>query len=251
MPRNRRVRPCIDDFATHGGEPTTTQAAAGKPAYGTSQSRPTQESTAPIQAPLIRVNSGDIPAPTGKPWTEPAGGPPARYVIQARWRNQTEYRAVATRAGHITTTRIDIGHDSEYTYRVLAQNHFGVKGPHQVGVTAHVAMPAAERQWEDVPSNLSATMLDPGDVELTWAVPERAGHQVDSYRIYRKPVSDPRSLGDSYRHHVLVAQTSNADTAYIDHTAQPGVTYEYGVAAYRDGYPNPLSSISHRAYART
>ena len=60
-------------------------------------------------------------------------------------------------------------------------------------------------------------------------------------------MTDPRSLGDSYRHHVLVAQTGNADTAYIDHTAQPGVTYEYGVAAYRDGYPNPLSSISHRA----
>ena len=184
-------------------------------------------------------------------WQEPASGPPARYVIQARWRSQTEYRTVATRAGHITTTRHDIGYDSEYTYRVLVQNHFRIKGPHQEGVTAHVVIPAAERQWGDVPSNLSASMLDPGTVKLTWAAPERAGRQVDSYRIYRKPVGDPRCLGDSYRHHVMVAQTGNANTAYIDHTAQPGVTYEYGVAAYRDGYPHPLSSISHRAYART
>ena len=44
-------------------------------------------------------------------------------------------------------------------------------------------------------------------------------------------------------------QTGNTNTAYIDHTAQPKVTYEYGMAAHRDGYPNPMSSISHRAYA--
>ena len=184
-------------------------------------------------------------------WQEPASGPPARYIIEGRWRDQTKYKRVTGSSGHITTTRINIGHDSEYTYRVLAQNHVGIRGPHQKGVTAYIVIPAAERQWEDVPSNLSASMLDPGTVKLTWAAPARTGHQVDSYRIYRKPVSDPRRLGDSYRHHVMVAQTGNANTAYIDHTAQPGVTYEYGVAAYRDGYPNPLSAISHRAYART
>ena len=79
-------------------------------------------------------------------------------------------------SGHLTTTRNDIGHDSEYTYRVLAQNHVGIRGPHQEGVTVHIAIPAAERQWEDVPSNLSSSMLDPGTVKLTWAAPERAGH---------------------------------------------------------------------------
>ena len=59
---------------------------------------------------------------------------------------------------------------------MLAQNHVGIRGPHQEGVTAHLAIPAAERQWADVPGNLDASMLDPGTVKLTWAAPERTGH---------------------------------------------------------------------------
>ena len=57
-------------------------------------------------------------------------------------------------------------------------------------------------------------------------------------------------LGASYQHHVLVALTGNSNTHHIDHTAQPSVTYEYGVAAYWDGAHHPLGQISNRAYAQ-
>ena len=183
-------------------------------------------------------------------WQEPASGPPARYLIQGRWRGKSEYRTVAATAGHITTTRNDIGYDSEYTYRVLAQNHVGINGPHQEGVTAHIAMPTAERQWPEVPFNINTRMLDPTTVKLTWNPPQQRGAQVTNYRIYRKLAADNRRIGDSYRDHVLVAYTRGTSTSYIDHTAQAGVAYEYGVAAYRDGYTNPWSSISHRTYAK-
>ena len=93
-------------------------------------------------------------------------------------------------------------------------------------------------------------MLDPGTVKLNWYPPAERARQVDAYRIYRKRADDNRALGASYRDHVLVALTGNANTHYIDHTAQPGVTYEYGVAAYWDGYIHPLGQISNRAYAR-
>ena len=184
-------------------------------------------------------------------WEEPASGTPNRYIIQGKWKDSDTYSNVSAAGGQVTTQRINMGHDSGYTFRVLAQNHVGILGPHQGGVTVTATIPEAEHQWDDIPRSLNISIRDGNTVSLTWYAPERTGHQVDSYRIYRKPISDTRTLGHSYQDHVLVPQTGSAATSYVDYTAEPGVTYEYGVAAYRDGFENPLSPISHRAYART
>ena len=63
-------------------------------------------------------------------------------------------------------------------------------------------------------------------------------------------MSDGRRLGDWYDDHVLVSPTGSKRISFIDHRAQTGVLYEYAVAAYREGYPNPMGTISNRAYAR-
>ena len=183
-------------------------------------------------------------------WTEPESGPPARYVIEGRWADQSNYTVVTYVGAPATTTTVNVGPGSEFTYRVLAQNHFGTNGPHQDGVTAHVVMPDAERQWPDAPSTLSVTMLDPGTVQLMWLAPSQDPEDVSHYRIYRKPVSDTRTMGASYRDHILVAYTNGAATSYIDHTAEAGIAYEYSVAAYWDGHEGLHGPISHRAYAR-
>ena len=44
-------------------------------------------------------------------------------------------------------------------------------------------------------------------------------------------------------------QTGNTGTRYTDVAVRPGVAYEYAVAAYREGYPHPMSSISQTVYA--
>ena len=183
-------------------------------------------------------------------WEPPASGQPYRYIIQSKAKDQRNFNYLATASGYVTTRRVEVGYDKGYTFRVLAQNHVGVNGPHQEGVTAAVTVPAQEHQWNHIPRNINARMLDNATVLLTWNAPQRTGHQVDSYRIYRKPVSDTSRLGDSYENHVLAAQTGNANTIYIDHTAEPGIEYEYGVAAYRSRFSDPLSPISHPAYAR-
>ena len=184
-------------------------------------------------------------------WEPPASGQPYRYIIQSKARNQRSFNYLATASGYVTTRRVEVGYDKGYTFRVLAQNHVGLNGPHQEGVTAAATVPAQEHQGNNIPRNINAHMLDSATVLLSWNAPERTGHQVDSYRIYRKPVTDTRRLGDSYEDHVLAAQTGNTNTEYIDHTVKAGVTYEYGVAAYRSRFSDPLSPISHPAYARS
>ena len=183
-------------------------------------------------------------------WEPPASGQPYRYIIQSKAENQQSFNYLATASGYVTTRRVEVGYDKSYTFRVLARNHVGVNGPHQEGVTAAATIPAQEHQGDQIPRNINARMLDNATVLLTWNAPQRAGHQVNSYRIYRKPVSDTSRLGDSYENHVLAAQTGNANTSYIDHTAEPGIAYEYGVAAHRSRFSDPLSPISHPAYAR-
>ena len=183
-------------------------------------------------------------------WEHPASGIPHTYQVQ-RLQDDGSYADIGVTAAGSQTTRSFLDTSgATSTYRVVAANHAGLRGEHAESATATVTVPETIHVWPDMPRNLTTMMLDPGTIKLNWYPPAERARQVDAYRIYRKRADDNRALGASYRDHVLVALTGNANTHYIDHTAQPGVTYEYGVAAYWDGAYHPLGQISNRAYAR-
>ena len=183
-------------------------------------------------------------------WEHPASGIPHTYRVQ-RLQDDGSYADIGvTAAGSRTTRSFLDASGATSAYRVVAVNHAGLRGEHAESATATVTVPETIHVWPDMPRNLTSMMLDPGTVKLTWYAPAEHARDVDAYRIYRKRADDNRGLGASYQRHVLVALTGNANTHHIDHTAQPGVTYEYGVAAYWDGYTRPLGQISNRAYAR-
>ena len=182
-------------------------------------------------------------------WEHPASGIPHTYQVQ-RLQDDGSYADIGVTAAGSQTTRSFLDTSGATSaYRVVAANHAGLRGEHAESATATATVPETIRVWPDMPQNLTTMMLDPGTPKLNWYPPAERARQVDAYRIYRKRADDNRALGASYRDHVLVALTGNADTHYIDHTAQPGVTYEYGVAAYWDGAYHPLGQISNRAYA--
>ena len=183
-------------------------------------------------------------------WEHPDSGIPHAYWIQRLQGDGSYADTGVTAAGSQTTRSFLETSGATSTYRVMAVNHAGLRGEHPESATATVTVPETIHVWPDMPQNLTIMMLDPGTVKLTWYAPAEHARDVDAYRIYRKRADDNRRLGTSYQHHVLVALTGNANTHHIDHTAQPGVTYEYGVAAYWDGYPHPLGQISNRAHAR-
>ena len=180
-------------------------------------------------------------------WEHPASGIPHTYRVQKLQDDGSYADTGGTFAGHVTTGNILDAPGATNTYRLVAVNHAGLKGEHEEAATVSVSIPEQETLWPDMPQNLTVAMLDPGTVRLNWYPPAEQADRVDSYRIYRKRSDDGRRLGDSYRDHVLVARTGNANTHLIDHTAAAGFTYEYGVAAYQNG---ELRQISNRAYAR-
>ena len=183
-------------------------------------------------------------------WEHPASGIPHTYRVQRLQDDGSYADTGVTAAGSRTTRSFLDTPGATSAYRVVAVNHAGLTGEHPESATATVTVPETVHVWPDMPRNLTIMMLDPGTVRLTWYAPAERANDVDAYRIYRKRADDNRGLGASYQHHVLAALTGNANTHHIDHTAQPGVTYEYGVAAYWDGAYHPLGQISNRAYAR-
>ena len=78
------------------------------------------------------------------------------------------------------------------------------------------------------PRNVRAA-ADSGTVTLSWDAPD--GDPVTGYRIERRPADlgpSDRGLGDD---DVLVGDTGSAGTVYVDDTVEPGVDYQYRVAA--------------------
>ena len=91
-------------------------------------------------------------------------------------------------------------------------------------------IPSTHAQTDDsalAPSNLTAELLD-SHVSLDWDAPAEDAGSVTGYEVLRRPLNDKDTLG------ILVADTGNTDTAFIDATAnEPGVRYIYRVKALR------------------
>ena len=203
--------------------------------------------TTPGAVTNVRVNR-ESDLGTRVHWDPPEGGAPYRFINESK-RDDLGWNTAGGVSGLKTTHRVNgqaPGH--RYQYRVRAQNDVGIRGP-TGPANGPVDIPAEPHQWPRVPGKLAVQMVNSDTVQLSWKAPTERGGQVTSYRIYRKPVSDSRRLGDASGH-VLTPQTGSTQTVHTDLTARPGVLYEYGVAAYREGYPNPMSPISHPAYAQ-
>ena len=77
------------------------------------------------------------------------------------------------------------------------------------------------------PSNLTVELVD-GQVSLNWDAPAEDAASVTGYEILRSPLNGEDTLG------TLVADTGNANTAYVDATANEScVRYTYQVKAIR------------------
>ena len=105
--------------------------------------------------------------------------------------------------------------------------------------------PSAHAQTDDsalAPSNLTSELVD-GQVSLSWDAPDEDAGSVTGYEVLRRPLNGKNALG------ILVADTGNADTTFVDATTdEPGVRYTYRVKALRG---DVKSHESNHAYVDT
>ena len=103
-------------------------------------------------------------------------------------------------------------------------------------------IPSTHAQTDDsalAPSNLTAELVD-GQVSLSWDAPAEDAGSVTGYEVLRRPLNGKDTLG------ILVADTGNTDTAFIDETAnEPGVRYTYRVKALRGDVESLESNQAH------
>ena len=196
--------------------------------------------TTPGAVTNVRVNR-ESNLETRVHWDPPEGGAPYRFVIESKRDDLAGWRTAGGANGLKTTSLVNgqaPGH--RYQYRVRAQNDVGIRGPAGPANT-QVDIPAKPRQWPRAPGKLTIKMVNSSTVHLSWKAPTKRPDQVTSYRIYRKPVSDSRRLGDDYGH-ALAPQTGNTQTVYTDVTAQPGRSLRVRRSRLPGGLPQPHES---------
>ena len=177
-------------------------------------------------------------------WDEPDTGEPDFYVVQVQGMNGA-YSNVQSVKGHQTTASHYLhSFGATQNYRVLARNHVGITGPHNAEDTATLTLPAELSSFPEMATNV----IDGNAVKLTWRAPTSTANRVTGYRIYRKATSIPGNIANY--HNAVVVLTPDASTTYYDHTAEPGVLYQYAVSPYRPGARRPVGPVSHVAYAQ-
>ena len=176
-------------------------------------------------------------------WDVPGTGQPDSYLIQVE-NGDGAFTTVETVKGHRTTARHGLQLlGTTATYRVVARNHVGLTGTHDPSELATMTLPELPTKFPEIPSDLDAKVTDGNAVKLTWKAPAEGAGQVTGYRIFRKEASLTGRIDTFFN--TLVALTPSASTTFVDHTAEPGVLYEYAISAYRPSERYSLGAASN------
>ena len=171
-------------------------------------------------------------------WDDPDDDTITGYVILRRIPGddpEGHFDELVADTGTATTTYIDdtVRAETRYTYRIKAINGAGTS---ERSRWSHIDTPAAP--VPDKPTGLEATESH-GQVVLTWDDP--GDDSITGYVILRR-VRENDQGGDF---DVLVANTGNAATTYIDDTVAAGTTYTYRIKAINEHGVSERSSWFH------
>lgn len=205
-----------------------------------------------VAAVAVVVPAGAAPNPEGPVGVEAVSGGAGEIVVSwsALSPVPTDYRVhfvpadesfadsgwsdtdanVFTSAPGVTLSGLVEG--GEYKIRVRARWSDGTsktRSQFSSAVTAAAGSAAAWSGNQLRPTGLAA-LAEPGAVTLSWSAPVGDASSVTGYRVLR------RRMGSEDVVSVLVSDTADTGTSYVDDTAdEDGVTYRYRVEALRGG----------------
>jgi fibronectin type 3 domain-containing protein len=124
---------------------------------------------------------------------------------------------VGTGATGFVDTALNSG--TTYYYRVVAVNLFGASSPTNTASATTPALPAA-------PSNATATIVSPTEIDLTW---QDNASNAQGYKIFRKI-----GTGGTFNPLALLPATASSYQDTSVHLV-PGTLYEYHIQAFNTG----------------
>ena len=153
-------------------------------------------------------------------WDEPNNN---GYVIsgyQIERKSQGPWAVIVSDTANSDTTFSDTGLDADttYRYRVSAINEMGI------GTASDVVIATTASEIHTIPSKvvgLSATVMSPSQINLSWTTPGNGGMPITGYQIEQK--HSPWTI--------MVPDTGNAFTTYSVTGLDADTTYQYRVSA--------------------
>ena len=187
-------------------------------------------------------------------WDHPAGGQPPWYEVYRVQKNQ-DGDTISSLSWHTYGSRrtmlFDSGNNASnrnYEFQVIPVSAIHERGPFDEDNPKTITVPAPQTYGNLAPAWFQVKMLDNRTALLTWTHPTEKASRVNGYRIYRTAYSPGDTSRVDYGG-ILVTNTGNTDTSFIDSSMQTGQTYVYGVAARRDSTTG-VSMPSRASYAR-
>ena len=141
------------------------------------------------------------------------------------YRIERDSQVIVEDTGNTDTTYVDTGLTMNTNYR-YAVSALGSDGSISFGVSVNARTDGPS--WTPgAPQNLQATS-ESGSVTLTWdAAPEY--NYITGYQILRRPI--PKA---GHELSIIVENTGNADTTYVDNDVEVGQRYFYQIKAIND-----------------
>ena len=160
-------------------------------------------------------------------WDAPAGEVESYQILRHRPQEceKTLLVYVAdTGDAETTYTDGDVDRGVRYVYRVKAINAQGVGAQSNFATLTYRSANTADRGAPNVPRNLDGVMTREG-IRLEWDAPG-GGSKVTGYQILRRR---PQECEKAFR--ILVENTGNTDTVFVDDDYEIGTKYVYRVKA--------------------
>ena len=227
-----------------GASPNSNEASATPTT--TSAPPPSQPTTTSPSAPTGLVATPVSPTQINLSWNAPSssgGSSITGYKIEVR--SGTGSYAILTSTQNSTTKYSHTGltTGTNYSYKVSAINSVGV-GPSSNEASATLTIssaPPPSQTNTPNPPTLTATLISPTQINLSWTSSNTGSSAATSYKIEYKIGSDP------YR-----TLTSKATATTYSHTGLLANTYSYKVSAINSaGTSSPSNEVSIKTSEQT
>ncbi len=234
----------VSAYFTLGASPNSNEASATPTTTSAPQS--SQPTSSPPSAPTSLTATPASSTQINLSWNAPTnsgGSSITGYKIEVKSGTGSYSTLISTQNSTTKHSHTNLTTGTTYSYRVSAINSVGVSLPSSESSATPTTTSAPTSSQTTLPSSptLSATLISPTQINLSWTDSNTGASAVTSYKIEYKIGSD------QYR-----TLTNKATTTTYSHTGLLANTYSYRVSAINSaGTSSPSNEVSIKTSEQT